>query len=373
MVLPVSITLLFVFLYSIVIILLSWGLGRLRINQTLSLDDPVSVTVIIPFRNEKERLPDLVRDLARQSYPKERVNAIFVNDHSQDGSKESLDLLIGKNSRFICLDLPGDKSGKKEALSFAVQHVKSEWIIQTDADCRVGPQFIASHMAFREKHKSDMVAGLVTTQRGRGGFLESFERLDLLSLVGTGAGSFHFKKPLMCNGANLAYSRSLFQETRPYDPVEKLASGDDMFLMIGAWKLGKSLSYNASREAMVETLPVRNLGELITQRIRWGSKTMHYKTPHIQLLALLMVLTNFSILLIPLSLFLAPGYWYWLLTAFVVKTLADFRILYRVTGLSGQRKSLRAFLPVSIVYYLFQMVITAGSFFMPAVWKGRRY
>ncbi|MEN8228942.1 MAG: glycosyltransferase [Bacteroidota bacterium] len=373
MVLPVSITLLLASLYSMVMILLSWGLGRLRKNQTLSQDDPVSVTVIIPFRNEKERLPDLVRDLARQSYPKDHVNVIFVNDHSQDGSKESLKLLIGNNSRFICLDLPGDKSGKKEALSLAVQHAKSEWIIQTDADCRVGPQFIASHMAFREKHNSDMVAGLVTTREGAGGLLEYFERLDLLSLVGAGAGSFHFNMPLMCNGANLAYSRKLFHETRPYDPAGKLASGDDMFLMIGAWKLGKSLSYNASREGMVQTLPVRNLGELIAQRIRWGSKTVHYRTPHIQSVGLLVAITNFLILLIPVSLFLAPGYWHWLLLAFIIKTLGDFWILYRVTGLSGQRKSLRAFLPVSIVYYLFQMVITAGSLFMPPVWKGRQY
>ena len=373
MVLPVSIILLFVFLYTIVIIRLSWGLGRLRRSHSLSPGIPVPVTVVIPFRNEKERLPDLVRDLELQSYPKDRVNAIFVNDHSQDGSKASLDSLIGKNSRFICLDLPGDKSGKKEAISFAVQHAKSEWIIQTDADCRIGPQFIASHMAFREKHNSDMVAGLVTIQKGRGGFLESFERLDLLSLVGTGAGSFHFKRPLMCNGANLVYSRDLFKATRQFDPSDGVASGDDMFMMIGARKLGKTLSFNVAREAMVETLPVVTPGELIAQRMRWGSKAVHYNMGDIQLMALLVAITNILILFIPLFLSLTPGCWPWLLSAYLVKTLADFNMLYRVTGYTGQRKSLRGFLPISLAYYLLQMVILTGSLFVRSDWKGRRY
>ena len=234
--------------------------------------------MIIPFRNEEERISELVEDLLKQSYPEDQFEVIFVNDHSQDGSKALLKSLISTNPHFICLDMPQERSGKKEALYFAVQHTRSEWIIQTDADCRLGPHFIASHMAFHEAHPSDMVAGLVTTRNESGSFLESFERLDLLSLVGVGAGSFHFGRPMMCNGANLAYSKDLFLTTRQFDPAKEYPQGDDMFLMIGARKLGKKLSYNASRrESMVETWPVRSPGELIRQRIRWGSKALHYK------------------------------------------------------------------------------------------------
>ena len=372
MVLTVSIILLFILLYCSVILLLSTGIGRLRRDSALSTKNPVPVTVIIPFRNEEDRIPNLVGDLLRQSYSDDQFEVIFVNDHSQDGSKALLNSLISTKSHFICLDMPQERSGKKEALYFAVQHTRSEWIIQTDADCRLGPNFIASHMAFHEAHPSDMVAGLVTTRNESGSFLESFERLDLLSLVGVGAGSFHFGRPMMCNGANLAYSKDLFLTTRQFDPAKVVSSGDDMFLMIGARKLGKKLSYNITQESMVETWSVRSPGALISQHIRWGSKALHYKMTDIQLLALVVVLTNLLILLIPVFILMVPGGWPWLVSAFVLKTLTDFNLLYRITGYTGQRRSLRMFLPVSLLYYIFQLAIVTGSLFNSPGWKGKR-
>ena len=370
MVLFLSIALPIVFLYSLVILLLTWGMGRLSNEQALSPGIASPVTLIIPFRDEKDKLSDLVMDLSRQSYPEDLFEVIFVNDHSRDGSETMLNNLINENSRFSCLYLPDNRQGKKEALLYAVQHAKSEWIIQTDADCRLGPDFIASHMAFLETHPSDMVAGLVTTGNGTGSFLESFERLDLLSLVGTGAGSFHFGRPLMCNGANLAYSRLLYLETRQFEPAG-IPSGDDMFLMIGARKLGKTLSYNANLASMVKTLPVGGTGELIRQRIRWGSKTMYYKMIDIQVLALLVVLVNIVILVLLLLSLFASGYWSWLLGVLVTKTAADFYLLFKITGYTGQRRSLRAFLPVTLLYYLYHLVIVTGSLFSRSGWKGR--
>lgn len=345
-------------------------MGRLSNEQALSPRIASPVTLIIPFRDEKSKLSDLVKDLSQQSYPEDLFEVIFVNDHSRDGSETMLNNLINENSRFSCLDLPDNGQGKKEALLYAVQHAKSEWIIQTDADCRLGPDFIASHMAFLETHPSDMVAGLVTTSNGTGSFLESFERLDLLSLVGTGAGSFHFGRPLMCNGANLAYSRLLYLETRQFEPAG-IPSGDDMFLMIGARKLGKTLSYNANLASMVKTLPVGGTGELIRQRIRWGSKTMYYKMIHIQVLALLVGITNLLMLALPLLLMLVSGYWPWLLAAFVIKTTVDYYMLFRITGYTDQRKSLWAFLPVTLLYYIYHGVILTGILFRRSGWKGR--
>lgn len=348
------------------------GIGKLRCDHGLRTENPLPVTVIIPFRDEERHLAGLVGDLSNQSYPENKFEVIFVNDHSQDGSKALLKKLLRSKSDFRCLNLPRDRSGKKHALNFAVRHARSEWIIQTDADCRLGPYFIASHMAFLEAYPSDMVAGLVTSRSESGDFVESFERLNLLSLVGTGAGSFHYGRPVMCNGANLVYSKDLFLTTRQFDPVEEVPSGDDMFLMIGARKLGKNLSYNLARESMVETWPACNPGKLIVQHIRWASKAFHFKMTDIQLLALLVVLTNLMVVLIPVIILMIPEGWPWYVSAYVIKTLTDFNLLYRITGYTGQRKSLRMFLPVSLLYYLFHLVILVGALFNRPGWKGRR-
>lgn len=371
MVLILSIALPIILLYSFFIFFLSARIHRFRSEQRNSSSDPEPVTLIIPFRDEEKHLSDLVSDLVRQAYPQDHFEVIFVNDHSQDGSKILLDGLIENMTRFRCLELPEGHFGKKEALSLGVQHAQYEWIIQTDADCRLGPRFIASHISFKEMHPSDLVAGLVTTGPGSGSFLESFERLDLLSLVGSGAGSFFWGRPLMCNGANLAFSRELYQQTRPFDPSGEVASGDDMFMMIGARKLGKTLSFITNRESMVITGPAGSLADLVAQRIRWGSKTANYGIADIQLFALLVVVTHLLILLIPVLLWISPGSWPWLLTGFVIKTMADFTLLFRISGITGQREVLRAFLPASLLYYLYLPLIFAGALLKRPSWKGR--
>ncbi len=376
MVFLVSIALLVLLLYSFTVFMLWRGLGRLEKKAVSIPDIPLPVSVLIPFRNEEEHILALLDDLEAQTYPMELVEIIFVNDHSTDDSpgllRTKLRTKLRTNTRFTCLDLPANKAGKKEALSFAVEHATYDWFIQTDADCRVRPNFIALHMAFREEQKSDLVAGLVTTHNGNTGFLQLFERLDLLGLVGAGAGSFHYKRPLMCNGANLAYSRALYMETRRFEPVRGVASGDDMFLLIGARKLGKTLSYLADQEAMVQTSPATSAGSIISQRMRWGSKTVYYHMIDIQLMALLVVLANMIVLFIPLFLILIPGAWTWLLSTFLGKTLVDFTLLYRITSYTGQKKSLWLFLPVSLLYYLMQLVIITGSLVKRKNWKGRK-
>jgi hypothetical protein len=224
-------------------------------------------------------------------------------------------------------------------------------------------------MAFLEQYPSDLVAGMLTTRREGRGLLEVFDRLDMLSLTGVGAGSFGLGRPMMCSGANLSYSKELYMDTRPFDPESSLASGDDMFLMIGARKLGRRISFISQREAIVRTAPQKDLNSLFRQRIRWASKAGKLKMADIQLLAVLVVLTNLSILLMPLWFFLFPAWWPWLAGAWLVKTLADFILLYRMTGICDTREDLLWFLPVSLLYYPYFAAVLLGSFLSVPKWK----
>jgi biofilm PGA synthesis N-glycosyltransferase PgaC len=372
MAVEIGITLIILLLYSVVMFVLFLGILRLKPVRT---EQPVTyrrVAVIVPYRNEAESLPVLLGDLSVQSYPTAFYSVVLVNDHSTDDSAAMAAALTGNNPRFKCLDLPGDREGKKAAIEFAVSQVQEEWIIQTDADCRVGPDFIAAHMSFLSVHPSDLVAGMITTERSRKPLLDAFERLDLLGLTGAGAGSYPFGRPLMCSGANLLYSRDLFLETRKNDPGKKIASGDDMFLLIGARKLGRKISYNPGRPAMAITGAIPDWKELMVQRIRWGGKSLHYRMGDLQALAILVVLAALGVLLIPLFLALLPGYSAWLLGAFGLKAGTDFLVLWAISGLTGQRKVLRWYLPVLIIYYPFLVTVSVGSVLAKVQWKQRR-
>ncbi|MEA3461596.1 MAG: glycosyltransferase [Bacteroidota bacterium] len=369
MALPVIILLFIIYGYTLLILLFHLEIER-DSDPSMGLSDPpVSVSVVIPFKNEENHLPGLMEDFARQTFPAACMEIIFVDDHSGDGSASLLKSVTGERMNFLYLALPSGMSGKKKALAHGIKNAKHDRIIQVDADCRLDPGFVSAHMAFLEKHPSDLVAGMVTTWKEKGNFLEIFDRLDILALIGTGAGSFNLGRPMMCSGANLSYSRELYWETRSFDPEDRVASGDDMFLMIGARKLGRSLSFISNRESIVRTAPQKDLRALLAQRIRWGSKAGKLKMPDIQLLAVLVVLTNVSILLMPLWLILYPVWWPWLAGAWIVKTLADFMLLFKVTGICGSRSDLKMFLTVSLLYYPYFLGVVLGGFIRKPEWK----
>jgi len=361
--------LLIIYSYSLLVLLFYLEIDRDPDPRKILTEHPTDVSIVVPVRNEEENLSGLLEDLSGQSYPAAHMEIIFVDDHSSDASASILESVRGDIAQFSYLPLPLGKSGKKQALAHGIKHAKYDRIIQVDADCRLGPGFVGTHMGFLENHPSDLVAGIVSTERGRGGFLEVFERLDMLALIGTAAGSFNLGRPMMCSGANLSYTRDLFWETRSFDPVETIASGDDMFLMIGARKLGRTLSFISDRESIVRTSSSNKLCHLIRQRIRWGSKTPGYQMLDIQLLAVLVSLANITILLMPFWIILFLNSWPWLAGAWIMKTLADFMLLHRMTGLNDSRSELRWFLPVSLLYHPFFMVNLLGALRGRSVWK----
>jgi hypothetical protein len=142
-----------------------------------------------------------------------------------------------------------------------------------------------------------------------------------------------------------------------------------MFLMIGARKLGKTLSFIVDSESLVKTGPVKDFRALIEQRIRWGSKTARYGIADIQWLAILVSLTNMFILLLPVWILLYANWWPWLVGGWFLKTLTDFMLLHRITGVTKQRADLRLFIPVSLVYYPIFFVTLAGALLRKPVWK----
>lgn len=327
------------------------------------------VTLIVPFRNEIRHLPRIVKDLEAQTWPEDGVEFILVNDHSEDGSGSWAQAYVRGRARFSYMELTESERGKKSALAAGVRSARGDWIIQTDADCSLGPEFVAAHMAARSTTGADLVAGLVTTQKGKNGILERLERLDLLGLAGVAAGSFALGRPLLCSGANLSYSRELYLGTRAYDPVAEVASGDDMFMMIGARKLGGTLVYLTAPEAVVSTEPVGSLQALVRQRIRWGAKAGRYRMPDIQAVALLTLLTHFVLLLMPWLIWLRPEVWVWLIPGFAARTFAQWLLLYRTAGYTGQRCDLWMFLPVLLFYYPFMALVMTGSLFKKGKWK----
>ena len=142
-----------------------------------------------------------------------------------------------------------------------------------------------------------------------------------------------------------------------------------MFLMIGARRLNKKTVFNFDRASMVTTAPAGSWKKLVRQRIRWGAKSRYYRKGDIQAVALLILLTNLLLFLSPLCLLISRMFLIILPLFFILKGLTDYGVLYRSAKMTGQKRLMRAFLPVAILYYPFMFLVGIGSILGKNSWQ----
>ncbi len=341
-------------------------------KPSIDPENPFKVSLIIPVRNEIDRLPDLIADLRDQDYPRANYEVILVDDHSEDGSKEFLQEACRSNKNFRFASLDGQYSGKKKAINLGCSMAAYHWIIQTDADCRLEPGFIRGHASLASSGEHVLITGPVLTLPEYG-IWNKFEAIEMLSLTATGMATFLRGSQVICSGANLSYSRDFYEEVKAVLLAIPSVSGDDMFLLIQAKKTGKKMAYLFTPGTLVRTAPAGSIGSFIKQRIRWGSKVRHYSDAGLLTLSLLVWLANAVLLFFTVAAFLYPNIIPVLLFLWVTKSSIEFVFLHQATRVFRCRKLLYVF-PVAAFFYYFYITV-AGALSMAGrfSWKGRIY
>lgn len=367
-------------LYLFLIIFLYQGWKKLRspLAGDENYSDKVKVSVVIPARNEQNNIGHLLDDIDSQNYPEPWVEVIVVDDASNDKTAEVVKKWTESNSMPVKLleleDKTGHPSPKKRALTYGIGHSSADLVITTDADCRVGKGWITSIVKHYLASGARMISGPVRLTPITD-FFSKLQALEFLSLVGSGAGSVAKGKPLMANGANLAFLKKAFEKVGGYQGNEMQASGDDVFLMLKMNEYFKenSIAFLKDEKAIVDTSPKSNWNEFISQRIRWASKTKAYKN-FFSIFASGVVFV-FCIAIIVATIGLAfggfnPGM---VIFMWAVKLVADFIFLWNITHFMKQNDLMWYYLPAQ----LFVIGYTTIAGFLGSLggfsWKGRRY
>jgi glycosyltransferase involved in cell wall biosynthesis len=360
-------------IYVIVIAWLSYGFTKINSFEFVGLAPiPIAIrtrfTIAVPFRNEAANLPILLDSFSKLNYPKERFEVILVDDFSKDQfpiSDFSFDVRIINNNRV-------SNSPKKDAISTAIPFVNSDWIITTDADCVVPENWLLLLDNYIQLHDVSMVVGAVTYDC-KNTFLHHFQQLDLASLQGATIGSFGIKKGFMCNGANLAYKKSLFEKLNGFEGNDSIASGDDVFLLQKAIaRFPNHVHYVKSKSNIVVTKPLDNWKALFYQRVRWASKTTSYQSTFGQFLGLVVFVGNLSIVV-------GSGLWilglFSLLTISVlvlVKFAFDTVLIYKSHSFLTTTK-MQYLLLSSLLYPFFSVTVALYCLIGKYEWKGRKF
>ena len=397
--LPELFTALLLCLYSLIFLWVGWQcfsetkkLSSSRLlDQRLTIDEKTfkkQFSVLIPFRNEAPNLRDLFLSLNELNFPLEQFEVIFIDDHSEDDGFNTLKKLQSKarfSMRLTQLE-HAETYGKKHALNLGIERAKYPWIATLDADCTVSKNWLSSMEQTLSDRSIEFISGPVLLKKNRG-ILYQMQAAENMALQALTKASFN-GHPLLSNGANMVYSKNIFMAVSGFSGNLNISSGDDMFLMQKILQHNRfSLAYNGDWTAAVYTKASDNWASYAAQQIRWMSKTSALQDPLLKIIAMVIFLTNSSIVLWSLTC-LTYG-----ITAhssfgatlkftgglLVLKFALDHLILWLSFGTLNQNKmwtisniNWRSQILAFLIYPFWTLSLTIVSLFYRPNWKGRK-
>ena len=339
------------------------------------------ISVLIPARNEADNIENCINSILQQTYPESLYEIIVIDDFSQDETADLVKNYIQKGHKNIQLiqlahQISPDEiqSFKKKSIEIGVNKAKGELIVTTDADCIVQPQWLKLIASLYQTKKPKFIAAPVNFHQENNNF-ERFQSLDFIGMMGiTGAG-IHTKIMRMCNGANLAYPKAIFIEMKGFQGIDQHASGDDMMLLQKIAKVyPDNIEYLKNPDATTFTKTQKTLKSFINQRVRWSTKSKGYEEKQMTLILIGVWLFSTNIFIaFAGSLLFGSSFLMLGLGQFLVKMIADYRLLKTSSTYFNRSDLMQTFVKSSL-YHLIYIVIIGflGGITKKYQWKGRK-
>lgn len=359
-----------------VVLVLYMRRGWFQVPYFRSRDVPVhtTVTVLIAARNEERNIGRTLDSIVSQDFPKELLQIIVVDDHSTDHTATIITSYASRGVTLLQLN-EGSKlnSYKKLAISRAIAQASGEIIVTTDADCRMGAGWLRTVVRYFEETGAYMVSSPVAYSEEKS-YFERLQTLEFLYLIGLGAAGIGNTNPTTCNGANLAYRRTLFYEMDGFNGIDNLASGDDeLFLHKVAERYPEKIGFCKAKEAIVYTDAKPTLSSFLNQRKRWASKSTKYRDKRVVWLGISIWLFN-VLLIVGIIQFITdlPSVYTVFLFVFGIKVMVELAFIYPLCNMMNKRSLLWSLLPLSLMHAIYLVYIGLAGNVGKYDWKGRK-
>lgn len=119
------------------------------------------ISVIIPTRNEGNRIGKCIQSIKSQTYP--NIEFIIVDD-SMDDTVQIIKSIIGNDKRFKIVKqekLPHGWIGKPHALQQGSTKARGKWLVFIDADTYHDPELLSTTVDYIKKNNLDMLSVLL--------------------------------------------------------------------------------------------------------------------------------------------------------------------------------------------------------------------
>jgi len=368
----IGISFLLLLIYSVLIAYYAAQWKKIKAFPVVDTNEILSV--VLAVRNEETVIEQTLQDLVGQDYSKAKYEIIIIDDQSGDGTVDRINDFILKNSEadIVLLQIPSSDNvcGKKAAIQKGIDFAKGSIIVTTDADCIYRKNWLRSMISPFNNSAIHMVMGKVEVERGEGTF-QLFQHIEFATLIGLTGATAQLNNPMLCNGANLAYRKKIYDEIGSYNIEEEGFSGDDVFLMQKIHeRYPGSVVFNSNEASLVITKGKASWEEFIQQRKRWISKVSKYKSKRVKYLGLFIFAVNMALLFsVVYSIFYfnpVPVLVFWL-----TKTVVDFIFIKKVlVNISAWAlfKSIFSFEGRYAIYLIRLLIFSKDK----VEWKGRK-
>lgn len=321
------------------------------------------VSLVIPFRNEKNNLPILLKSLHNQQQKIE--NILFVDDHSNDDSALLVEAFVETYGYGKLLELPQNLKGKKSALNYGVSKANTRYILTMDADVEVNENYFES---IERIGIGDLTAFPVIMSGNS--FLAK-----LFSTEYTFFNAFSYLWapiwPISISGANLLFDSSKTDYAQQVKEHSHLASGDDYFLLKKFREKQGSIQMINEFDLSVKTDAPRSLKTYFEQRVRWLGKStfkMNFGDALMGFFILIYFLGGFTSLIH--SAFTAQ--WEVFIMVFLFRLLLDSLVYLNYAQRLKMTKNVMMLPFFQLLYPLLFFGVMILSVFWKPSWKGRR-
>lgn len=328
------------------------------------------VSIIICARNEEKTIAKCLHSISEQDYPKHLIEIILVNDASSDKTKELAEIILIKLGVSFQIISNQIKLGKKKSLLEAISKAKHHLIITRDADTFTKSKvWLNSMVNYHLKYHKDFVIGPVMISDNVG-LIWALQAIESNILTMFSLASLQLKKPFLCSGANLLFTKALFQETNGYKSHLEIESGDDvLFLEDVKKKRPQTIGAVKSTSAIVYTYPQRSFSQLLNQRIRWAKKFDSNPNKANLIIAFAIMVVNAFWLFNFVTYFFVQQNGYFGLIFILLKLIIDSLLLFLASRFVNNKGLNWYILPIGLIYPVYALVVAIASVIFKPKWK----
>lgn len=366
-----------IFILLIYTIYILWLSSSFKNYKSTFVSKNPKISIIVAARNEELNIGFLLNCLISQEYPKEKIEFIIINDHSDDKTSQIIKDFIKKDKRILLIEsknIPDGISPKKWALKQGVDQSTGEILLFTDADCILGPQWSKKISSTFNNLNVGMVLGPSPLGISNN-FWSKAIYVDSIALDAIMFASAIKGIPMTASGRNLAIRKEVFDLINGYESVNKFISGDDDLIMHLINDKGYKILPCIHQDVIVKSPAPESLLSFIKQRLRFASKgssyyILNYIRWDFKFSLILIFITNIAVFSCQLN-FIIYQQLIWLIP-WLIKIFFDLFFIKSYLNILKIKINSYVYFFNSLWHPLYILIFGSLGSFIKIDWKGRK-